>query len=572
MADPFWLKFCTPLAQRILSMITDPAAAATADQPYILEETIDDVLADGRYVIGGDTLTTKGTAKLRKGQRVHVFWRRGRRERILTHQWQRAQGGRPPTVGGIVEELILTADQRLFFRNDSQVTDLQLATLIGGTAVTFSLVRWGQRDNTFFLQTTESPPRYVVFALNRPAGSGFEQPAAATRVKIVTLPTVTLPFALRDVRAVDQFLLAPGYAWDLYHTWTLTDRPRIFPTDAVIVDAVLTETPTGELDMAILAQVPTVVEEPFPWDNAFAQQRYYDALVVIQAGTGAVLWTAPVTAEVRLAGDDLRLDAARLIRWDLRSPAGQRVFVSQWLRQSRFMTGTYFTGSFVVVWPNLDQDGGPYEPGDIALSRAWYGDQPLPAGPFSTFPQTVTFTAAAGNVYTVTSTAPTRSFRLDGPVVGGVLVDWSETDQAGVLGRTFTARSIAWLKFAPAAATLFVTQLVAEAASRTRAVIAQPSAAGLIARLFGLAFMAPDLAYAITEAQAESSRPDEREHFIAWPPAADAGPSFLSPVTAGAERWARGTIAPDQEQLKARPPAGPATLSIDYHVVEAPGL
>lgn len=178
MAEPYWQRFCTPLALRILDLIGGGQAEAGA---FIREEHIEAVVGDGRYRVGGDVLPTKGKAQLSVGQRVHVLWRRGRRERILTHQWKRAQPH--PTMGGgggVVEALFIApvgATLDVYFRNDQQVTMLvSRATLDADPMV----VRWGVDGRSFVVLTTTW--RAYIYALDR----------AADQVYGSTRPLVTL--------------------------------------------------------------------------------------------------------------------------------------------------------------------------------------------------------------------------------------------------------------------------------------------------------------------------------------------------------------------------------------------
>ena len=154
MADPYWIRFCTPLATRILALIagrttTGPSGTTVGD--YILEERIAAVLGDGHYEVGGDTLQTKGRAQLAVGQTVHVLWRGNRRHLILTHQWQRAQGGprpQPPGGGPIVEELwFVGAD--VWFRNADIAASLDIQRFsLPGTIIDLG---WGPRADRFFI-------------------------------------------------------------------------------------------------------------------------------------------------------------------------------------------------------------------------------------------------------------------------------------------------------------------------------------------------------------------------------------------------------------------------------------
>lgn len=153
MADPYWERFCAPLAHRILALIREQTAPAAAggDAPFILEEPIAAVLGDGRYTVGGDALAAKGTALLQVGQRVHVLWRRGKRALILTHQWKRAQGQGEEAGGPVVEELWV-AGTEVWFRNADTVAPLEL----GRFALPGSLgdIGWGARADRFFVQHT----------------------------------------------------------------------------------------------------------------------------------------------------------------------------------------------------------------------------------------------------------------------------------------------------------------------------------------------------------------------------------------------------------------------------------
>jgi hypothetical protein len=156
MADPYWERFCRPLAQRIVALIDEKAGSARAPADgatFILEERIEAKLGDGRYRVGGDALRAKGKASLAVGQRVHVLWKRGARALILTHQWRRAQGGAEHLIaGGLVEELWIAGAagaKDVWFRNGTVAGALELRELLEADP---EQVWWGTNDTAFLVR------------------------------------------------------------------------------------------------------------------------------------------------------------------------------------------------------------------------------------------------------------------------------------------------------------------------------------------------------------------------------------------------------------------------------------
>jgi hypothetical protein len=182
-AAPYWERFCTPLAERILALIRTPAGGGDAADAgtFILEESVDAVLADGRYQIGADALRTKGTAALRVGQRVHVLWRGSSRVVILTHQWQRAQGATWQLAGGGVVEVLFIADGAVWFWNDQQVAAVLDPATAGWDAPPV-FVRWGIDGQSFVVMTRRTT--FYVYALDRatPTQLYGARPPAVTRL------------------------------------------------------------------------------------------------------------------------------------------------------------------------------------------------------------------------------------------------------------------------------------------------------------------------------------------------------------------------------------------------------
>jgi hypothetical protein len=201
MSDPFWHRFCTPLAQRIAALVAANAGASspTADGgQYILEEKVDAVLANGKYQIGADALGTKGKAALRVGQRVHVLWRGASRVVILTHQWQRAQGATwQPVGGGMVEELFIagpSGSREVWFRNASLVANLNLRALLGADPTE---VKWGTNPHAFYVRVGASVYHTFVFERGDP-GAPLRVPPTPTLLRTerpwdggITLATMT---------------------------------------------------------------------------------------------------------------------------------------------------------------------------------------------------------------------------------------------------------------------------------------------------------------------------------------------------------------------------------------------
>lgn len=365
MADPFWTRVATPLAKRILRLIqpAGPTPPAVDDAPYILEETIETVLADGRYVIGGNTLTTKGRARLREGQRVHVLWEHGRRKLILTHQWQRAQGGTPELVGYAVEELLLIeadttapdgARWDVYFRNDQQVTRLNLQTIINADRVpaadwSFSRygvnqtgvvkIGWGQTDNTFWVMTlaARTPlafpiiyyPRFYTFRLSRAEG----EPAGGARVSASRIATVDLPV----------FQLPAKYN-DLGYPDAIA-APATFPHlggDELRQAEIVLE-PAGTVVMVVAHVVTnayTLAGGLVPRD---LEQIAY--LFAVRAGTPSILWESPIPDQYRASpapavpelpqsSDNfnftnsqylVRLDGFVVLEWSAADPGRRRI-------------------------------------------------------------------------------------------------------------------------------------------------------------------------------------------------------------------------------------------------------
>lgn len=278
MADPYWERFCTPLARRIAALIAESAGGARGTTPegaYILEEPIDAVLGDGRYQIGADALRVKGQALLKVGQRVHVLWKRGRRAVILTHQWRRTQGGTwdIPPGGGVVEALLI-ADGAVYFRNAEQVTDLGLA---GDWDAAPVFVRWGH-DGASFVVLTARTTCYV-YELDR---------GDAERTYGTTPPTATL---LATHEPLDDGLVL--YAQS--ETTTLSGETRYFGQTDWGYPAATWADPTTFLG---------VIEE-IPISRVLSRTG---AIVLTRA---AVEGTATPNRAPTILLTDLQLDAAR---------------------------------------------------------------------------------------------------------------------------------------------------------------------------------------------------------------------------------------------------------------------
>lgn len=370
MADPAWERLVRPLAERIYPLIRRPAGGA--DAPYILEETIEDVLADGRYQIGGDVLTAKGRARLGVGQRVHVFWRRGRRERILTHQWQRAQGGIAEEVAlPIVEELLLLGphgNEEVYFRNDQQVTALDVASVINADVVAGDTLTgplraiWGEADNSFMVMALAREaagphaglykPRYYVFRLGRTENEPYgATTATATHVSTVDMPVFQLDAsyshsAWTAVTGGPNLLVQHAVTFPYFH---VAGAGQPLFSSIIGSQSLLTRALTVVMVSAF--RVVTTPEVSLGASTYFPRIETIDRIVAVRSTAASVIWESripvahradPSPAPARTtsivdshfsysAFDEWSalLDGFAVVSWDDTTPAASRV-ASAW--------------------------------------------------------------------------------------------------------------------------------------------------------------------------------------------------------------------------------------------------
>jgi hypothetical protein len=565
MADPFWERFCTPLAERILAVIRHGGGPA-ADAPYILEEPIAGVQPDGRYVVGGDVLPTKGTATLTVGQRVHVLWRRGRREIILTHQWQRAQGGgHPPGSQGRVEELLLAEVSAgvwdVVFRNDQQAQRLNLQGLINADRVAGDLttgpfrVGWGQpgADNQFYVLAARSVagdgiagtlgngsyrPRIYVFRLSRPVGEPAGGDAiSATHVQTIDPVAWAMPGKF-NAQTYTYSSAGSTLIADVPHRWPYAENGREF--------AVILEPDAVTLIGAVQVRIAYATTLPFFGDDSYVY------LVAVRTDAAAILWEAPTTDEYRAPFNFIHEVLIGLVR-----------------QQQRLLFGTWslveWTGTqrrVAVNWSYLKHTGGVGGISTPTIQDQRYG----------TFLET-------GTLATRQTIEPWYATTLPGAHVGQRGVRWlyRPASPRRVLYHHVLATSVT---VSPPGVLATMQLRVYDPTTNASVVAAQQTGVdsgdnALLYRGAAVQYLGDDLLYAIAEDSAVGPTiwppADQREQFVVSPAAPNLDPAALlaedpAHVDEGElADWPAGITPPDPIEVGSVGGAG--ALRLAYHAV-----
>ncbi len=165
------------LATMLERLKRDRAAHGTSSK-HVTMETVEAALAGGLFQVLGVPCPTTGDGRnVAVGARVPVSWKGGAPDVIIEHHAQEAQGVSALLgAGGIVEELFFAANGQglvdVWFRNDQQLTALNLTGFVGALPDSQLLLGWGLDAKSFFVATgdPEAPTagyRVNVFTLSR---------------------------------------------------------------------------------------------------------------------------------------------------------------------------------------------------------------------------------------------------------------------------------------------------------------------------------------------------------------------------------------------------------------------
>jgi hypothetical protein len=146
------------LADAVRRALQQGRSLGPGDTPISLERITRILSGAGLVEVLGAQIPVAGDGlrALRPGMRAAVAWQQGRPVVAIAHSVRRNGAPNPPPrpVGGIVEELFIATDpstmaRQVWFRNDQQVTNLDLRRLLPGDPVA---VRWGADTRSFVVR------------------------------------------------------------------------------------------------------------------------------------------------------------------------------------------------------------------------------------------------------------------------------------------------------------------------------------------------------------------------------------------------------------------------------------
>lgn len=205
------------------------------------------------YLIRGFSTPTRAGLILQDGDAVSVLWKSGQPFMILNLQHQKGPGTDEPFGGGpVVEELFIVpvaGKKEVFFRNDKQVTNLKLRTVLGEDPVD---VRWGQDMNNFVVVTGQptaddltaqglhpknflrTVKRYHVFALTstvvRKHGLGGKKPTPKRKRIVEPYADQTVLYRMQTTLDHQENLEGTN----VKNEWTLAATPSGGPANAAL--------------------------------------------------------------------------------------------------------------------------------------------------------------------------------------------------------------------------------------------------------------------------------------------------------------------------------------------------